>query len=67
MGDLREIYRRIGENDWVLSEMKDLEVGDLFSLHEDGKMIGIFKTMGPPYMNNEGAWTVSVSKYCEGV
>ena len=67
MGDLREVYKRVGENDWVLVEMKDLKVGDLFSLHEDGKFLGIFKGTGPPYVNKEGAWTVNVSKYCEGV
>jgi hypothetical protein len=59
----REIYRRIGENDWVLSQMQELEVGDLFSIHEGGKFVGIFKAMGPPHTKNDGTWTVSVSRY----
>jgi hypothetical protein len=66
MIDKREVYKRIGENDWVLTEMKDLDVGDMISIHEGGKFIGLYKTMGPPYMNSEGFWAISVSKF-EGV
>jgi hypothetical protein len=62
MGDKREIYKRVGENDWVLTEMKDLVVGDIISIHDDGKFMGLCKVAGPPYITSEGLWTVSVDK-----
>jgi hypothetical protein len=62
MGDLREVYKRVAKNDWVLTKMKDIEVGSIISIHDGGKGIGIFKTTGPPYMNSEGFWTVSVDR-----
>ena len=62
MIEKREIYKRVGKNDWVLTEMKDLEVGDLISIHEGGKFLGLFKTAGPPYITSEGFWSVSVDK-----
>ena len=62
----REIYKRIGENDWVLTEMKDLNVGDLISIHIGGKFKGLFRTSGPPHITNGGEWTVNVSRYKEG-
>jgi hypothetical protein len=66
MTDKREVYKRMAENDWVLTEMKDLDVGDIISMHDGGKFMGLFTTCGPPYMNSEGFWTISVDKY-EGV
>jgi len=62
MSDKREIYKRVGENEWVLTEMKDLQVGDLISIHDGGRFMGLFKTAGPPYITSEGFWTVSVDK-----
>lgn len=62
MSDLREIYKRAGKNDWVLTEMKDLEVGSIVSIHDGGKAMGIYKTTGPPYMNSEGFWAVSIDR-----
>jgi hypothetical protein len=47
--------------------MKDLGVGDIISIHDGGKFMGLFTTSGPPYMNSEGIWTISVDKYNEGV
>lgn len=62
----REVYKRVGKNDWVLTEMKDLGVGDIISIHDSGKFMGLFKTSGPPYITSEGIWTVSVNEYKEG-
>ena len=62
MSDKREIYKRVDKNDWVLTEMKDLTVGNIVSIHDGGKAMGIFKTVGPPYMNSEGFWTVSIDR-----
>jgi len=62
MTEKREIYKRVGKNDWVLTEMKGLGVGDIISIHDGGKAMGIFKTVGPPYMNSEGFWTISVDR-----
>jgi len=67
MTDKREVYKRMAENDWVLTEMKDLGVGDIISIHEGGKFIGLFTTCSSPYITSEGFWTISVDKYNEGV
>jgi hypothetical protein len=67
MTDKREVYKRVAENDWTLTEMKDLGVGDIISIHDGGKFMGLFTTSGPPYMTSEGFWTISVDKYNEGV
>lgn len=67
MTDKREVYKRVAENDWALTEMKELDVGDIISIHDGGKFMGLFTTSGPPYMNSEGFWTISVNKYNEGV
>jgi hypothetical protein len=61
----REIYKRIDKNDWVLTETKDLGVGDLISIHDGGKFKGLFRTSGPPYMTSEGFWSISVNRYEE--
>jgi hypothetical protein len=67
MSDKREIFKRVDKNEWVLTEMKDLSVGDIISMHDGGKFLGLFRTAGPPYMTSEGFWSISVSKYNEGV
>jgi hypothetical protein len=59
----REVYKRIGKNDWTLVEMKDLKVSDIFSLHENGKFCGLFTAMGPPYLDNNGEWKIYVNRY----
>ena len=62
----REIYKRIGKNDWELSKIELLEVGNLFSLHENGKFKGLFKAMSPPYLDKDGECVVQISRYKEG-
>ena len=62
MTEKREIYKRVAKNDWVLTEMKDIEVGSIISIHDGGKAMGIFKTTGPPYMNSEGFWAISINR-----
>ena len=55
----REIYRQT-DSRWILSEIKDIKVGESISIHEDGKYKGIFKAMSPPYQE-DGVWTIQVS------
>ena len=62
----REIYKRIGKNDWELVRMDDIDVGDLFSLHENGKFKGLFKAISPPYTDKDGECVVQISRYKEG-
>jgi len=62
----REIYKRIGKNDWELVKLESVTVGDIISIHDNGKFQGLFRTISPAYVDKDGKWTVQLNRYKEG-
>lgn len=57
----REIYKKVGD-DWNFFRVKDLVVGDIVSIHDEGKHVGIFKIRSAPEMDERGNWMFQVQQ-----
>ena len=57
----REIYKQT-EFRWQLTEMEDVEIGDVISIHDDGKHMGIYRAISSPYIDKDGICTIRISE-----
>lgn len=54
MNNLREVYIIDEDKEYHINSMMGLKDGDIFILKETDKVLGPYKVLGSPYINNEG-------------
>lgn len=57
----RKVFVRRGH--WQQIAFAELEIGETFELYEaDDTLVGVYRTNGKPYMNDDGVWQVEIAE-----